>query len=70
MPVVSEDDMSTERGQRDLLCLIGAAADRFPAEQADPAHEDFWQVRLCTLEQWICDLLVENQQLRMSLNQN
>jgi hypothetical protein len=27
-----------------------------------------WQQRLCNLQEWICQLLIKNQQLRMSLD--
>jgi hypothetical protein len=36
-------------------------------EQSDPRLEEQWQDRLRTLQQWICELLFKNQQLRMSL---
>jgi hypothetical protein len=35
----------------------------------NPAAEDLqeWQTRLQSLEQWICELLIKNQQLRWAL---
>jgi hypothetical protein len=30
-------------------------------------QEEEWQQRLCNLHEWICHLLIKNQQLRMSL---
>jgi hypothetical protein len=30
--------------------------------------EEEWQQRLCNLQEWICHLLIKNQQLRMSLD--
>jgi hypothetical protein len=36
-------------------------------EQPDPGLEEQWQDRLRILQQWICELLFKNQQLRMSL---
>jgi hypothetical protein len=31
-------------------------------------REEEWQQRLCNLQEWICHLLIKNQQLRMSLD--
>ena len=31
-------------------------------------QEEEWKQRLCTLQEWICHLLIKNQQLRMSLD--
>jgi hypothetical protein len=46
--------------------------DRFDAElQHDTPgqeQEEEWQQRLCNLHEWICHLLIKNQQLRMSLD--
>jgi hypothetical protein len=33
----------------------------------DRVREEEWQERLKCAQQWICDLLIKNQQLRMSL---
>ena len=33
----------------------------------DRVREEEWQERLRCAQQWICDLLIKNQQLRMSL---
>jgi hypothetical protein len=31
-------------------------------------REEEWQQRLCSLQEWICHLLIRNQQLRMALD--
>lgn len=36
-------------------------------EQPGQVLEEEWQERLRFLEQWVCELLIKNQQLRMSL---
>ncbi len=36
-------------------------------EEREYRLEEEWQSRLRTLEQWICKLLIKNEQLRMSL---
>ena len=36
-------------------------------QRPDPGLEEQWQDRLRILQQWICELLFKNQQLRMSL---
>ena len=47
-------------------------ADTFDAElrHAKPGQEreEEWRQRLCSLQEWICHLLIRNQQLRMSLD--
>jgi hypothetical protein len=46
--------------------LVNAPSVRPRYEQTDPGPEE-WQDRLRTLQQWVCELLIKNQQLRMSL---
>lgn len=36
-------------------------------EQPGQTREEEWQQRLQSLQEWICELLIQNQQLRMSL---
>jgi hypothetical protein len=36
-------------------------------EPPDPVNEREWQARLTRLEQLVCELLIENQRLRMSI---
>ena len=36
-------------------------------DQPDQGLEEEWQQRLCSLQEWICHLLLKNQQLRMLL---
>jgi hypothetical protein len=38
-----------------------------PNQQANRELEEEWQDRLRSLQRWICELLIKNQQLRMSL---
>jgi hypothetical protein len=41
-------------------------ADRVRNPAAEDSQEE-WQTRLRSLEQWICELLIKNQQLRWAL---
>jgi hypothetical protein len=38
-----------------------------PPEWAMECLEEEWQVRFQSLQKWICELLIKNQQLRMAL---
>jgi len=40
---------------------------QLPNQHANWELEEEWQDRLRSLQQWICELLIKNQQLRMSL---
>jgi hypothetical protein len=47
--------------------------ERSPAKSSDTklagsGIERQWHDRLCSLEQWICELLIKNEQLRISLH--
>ena len=42
-------------------------AQRDKAQKKDRGLEAEWQEKLRSLEQWICELLIKNQRLRMSL---
>jgi hypothetical protein len=54
-------------------CLGGAMRFEEQNEPSAQAHDrpnalsEEWQDRLKSLEQWVCELLVKNQKLRMSL---
>jgi len=50
-----------------LQRLMSAPVSGQRHEQPDPELEEQWQDRLRILQQWICELLLENQKLRMSL---
>lgn len=45
--------------------ITDSAAFLKDAPIADPQEE--WETRLRTLQEWICELLIKNQQLRMEL---
>jgi hypothetical protein len=47
----------------DLICEPVAGPGQHQPESAQPEP---WQERLDSLQRWICELLIENQQLRMS----
>jgi hypothetical protein len=38
-----------------------------PSEQIMEGSPEEWQIRFQSLQQWICELLIKNQQLRMAL---
>ena len=47
---------------------LTVAFDAEPHEdQPDLGREEAWEQRLRSLQQWICELLIKNQELRMSL---
>lgn len=50
-----------------IRCRVSNASAGFVSEapSADP-HED-WEIRLRSLQDWICELLIKNQQLRVAL---
>lgn len=50
-----------------LQRLMSAPVSSLRHEQSDPRLEEQRQDRLRILQQWICELLFKNQQLRMSL---
>ena len=45
---------------------VAVPVDRIRNPAAEGSQEE-WQTRLRSLEQWICELLIKNQQLRWSL---
>lgn len=45
--------------------VIKATAGFVEAPNADPQEE--WEIRLRSLQDWICELLIKNQQLRIAL---
>ena len=45
---------------------VTVAVDRAGNPAAEGSQEE-WQTRLRSLEQWICELLIKNQQLRWAL---
>jgi hypothetical protein len=62
MTICSGDVMAAHQHQEPFARAPGP----WP-EQRSLVLEDEWQERLRYLEQWICELLIKNQQLRMSL---
>jgi hypothetical protein len=55
------DDIAVHQRQESFA--QAAAGSTLP----DRVREEEWQERLKCAQQWICDLLIKNQQLRMSL---
>ena len=50
-----------------LLSIPGPVITGYPSELSiEDLHEE-WQCRLRSLQEWICQLLIKNQQLRMAL---
>lgn len=50
-----------------LLSIPGPMITGYPSELSiEDLHEE-WQCRLRSLQEWICQLLIKNQQLRMAL---
>jgi hypothetical protein len=35
-------------------------------QQLESGQQESWEKRLSSMQEWICELLIENQQLRMS----
>ena len=57
----------TERRLTDELSAGLRHAQRDKAQKEERGLEAEWQEKLRSLEQWICELLIKNQRLRMSL---
>jgi hypothetical protein len=62
--------MATKR--RQVSWTPADTATGSPHPEAQPERtvagiEQEWHQRLCSLEQWICELLIKNERLRMSL---
>lgn len=62
--------MTAQQHQKHSLDLICKPIAGFGQEQPESAQEEFWQDRMRSLQQWICELLIENQQLRMSISKD
>ncbi len=50
-----------------LLSIPGPVITGYPSELSMEDLHDEWQCRLRSLQEWICQLLIKNQQLRMAL---
>jgi hypothetical protein len=61
-----EDAMTAQQHQKPSLDLIYGTVAGLAQQQPESAQEELWQDRLSSLQQWICELLIENQRLRMS----
>jgi hypothetical protein len=48
---------------------VAADSVGFPKDAEQQGTQDVWQIRLCSLQQWVCELLIKNQQLRMALTE-
>jgi hypothetical protein len=48
---------------------VAADSVGFPIDAEQQGAQDVWQIRLCSLQQWVCELLIKNQQLRMALTE-
>jgi hypothetical protein len=48
---------------------VAADSVGFPIDAAQQSAQDVWQIRLNSLQQWVCELLIKNQQLRMALTE-
>lgn len=55
------------RVQRSTNAPVAGSRYEQPNQQPNWELEEEWQDRLRSLQQWICELLIKNQQLRMSL---
>jgi hypothetical protein len=55
------------RLQRSTNTSVAGSRFEQPHLHANRELEEEWQDRLRSLQQWICELLIKNQQLRMSL---
>lgn len=53
-----------EHQRRSLDAICGSVAGL--RQQPESEEHEFWQERLSSMQEWICELLIENQQLRMS----
>ena len=62
--------MTAQQHQKHSLDLIYGPVAVLGQEQPESAQEDLWQDRLSSLEKLICELLIENQQLRMSISRD
>lgn len=54
----------------DVTCLRPRRNQFVPENQnldGEPENQEEWRSRQRSLEQWICELLIENQRLRMSV---
>lgn len=58
--------MTAEQYQRRSLDPSYGTTARPEPQPPEFAQQEFWQSRLRSLQQYICELLIENQRLRMS----
>jgi len=49
------------------LAIPGVAITAYPPEMSIDDLREEWQIRLQSLQDWICELLIKNQQLRIAL---
>lgn len=50
-----------------LLSIPGPVITGYPSELSIEDLHNEWQCRLRSLQEWVCQLLIKNQQLRMAL---
>ncbi len=50
-----------------VLSIPGPAIAGYPSELSIETLHEEWQCRVRSLQEWICQLLIKNQQLRMAL---
>jgi hypothetical protein len=62
--------MLAEQHQKHSQDLIYGHVAALGQQQPEFGQEKHWQNRLRSLQQWICELLIENQQLRMSISRD
>jgi hypothetical protein len=62
--------MTAQQPQKHSLDLIYGRVAGLGQQQPESAQEELWQDRLRSLQQWICELLIENQKLRMSISRD
>ena len=62
--------MPAQQNQEHSLDLICGAVAEVGQQQPESAQEEFWQERLRSMQEWICELLIKNQQLRMSIRRD
>jgi hypothetical protein len=60
--LTSQVDSTAPKKETAITDSIDSLPDRF----VDSIHEG-WQANLASLQEWICELLIKNQQLRMTL---
>jgi hypothetical protein len=62
--------MTAQQNQKHPLDPIYRPVAGLGQQQPESAQEELRQDRLRNLQQWICELLIENQKLRMSISKD